>query len=231
MRTEEEQIAAIKDWWKENGVKLVVAIVAVAAGYFGYQGWQNKIEQEAHAASDLYLELQDAIFANSTVQGSVSETDLLLIQQVGVLADRLQEEYADNGYAVLGAIYAARAAADRDDYSEALNRLEWALEADSDVSTQQLVTHRMAIAKAALGETDEALSLLSGEDEHFAAIYAESRGDIYHQIGNTQAARTQYELAIESLLPEQVNYAPGLEFKLADVTVGLSALSSQAANQ
>lgn len=231
MRTEEEQIAAIKDWWKENGIKLAVAIVVIAGGYFGYQGWQNKVEQESHAAGDLYLELQEAIFASTEVQGSLSEIDLLRIQQVGILADRLQEEYSDNGYAVLGAIYAARAAADRDDYAEAINRLEWAFEADDDTSTQQLVTHRIALAKAELGETDEALRLLSGEDEHFAALYAESRGDIYRQLGDTQAAKTQYELAVEALLPEQINYAPSLEFKLADVAAGLSALSSQTAAQ
>lgn len=231
MRTEEEQIAAIKDWWKENGIKLVAAIVVAAVGYFGYQGWQDKVEQESHAASDLYLELQGAIVSSASVQGSVSEIDLQRIQQVGVIADRLQNEYSDNGYAVLGAISAARAAADRDDYIEAITRLEWALEADNDSSTQQLVTHRIAVAKAALGETDEALRLLSGEDEHFAAVYAESRGDIYRQIGDTEAAKTQYELAIESLLPEQFNYAPSLEFKLNDVSVGLSALSSKAAAQ
>ena len=231
MRTEEEQIAAIKEWWKENGIKLVAIILVGAVGYFGYQGWQSKLQQEAQAAGDIYLELQDAVIDSTLVDGALSPAELEIVRTVGYLADQLQNEYPDNGYAVLGAIAAARAAADRDDYEEAVARLEWAKGADSNPATQQLVTHRIALAKAAMGQEQQALELLSDADESFAALYAETRGDIYRQLGDTQAAKGQYELAVDSLTDAQLNYQPALEFKLADVAAGLAALSASAATE
>lgn len=227
LRTEEEQIAAIKAWWEANGTKLLAGILVVALGYFGYQGWQNNKEEEAIAAGDLYLQLEEAVIASSQSQGSVSSVDLERVRTIGYLADQLQQDYAGNGYAVLGALAAARAAADRDDYTEAVSRLEWALNAEDDVAGKQLITYRLAIAKAAMGAEQEALELLSGADDSFAAIYAEARGDIYRSLGNTSSAAEEYKSAVDLLLDDQSDYAPTLEFKLADVAAGLSALSAQ----
>lgn len=227
LRTEEEQIAAIKSWWAANGTKLLAGVLVVALGYFGYQGLQGKKEQDAIAAGDLYLQLQESVIASSEGLGSVSALDLERVRTIGYLADQLQEDYADNGYAILGALAAARAAADRDDYAEAISRLEWALEAEEDVAGKQLITYRMAIATAATGAEQAALGLLTGADDSFAAIYAEARGDIYRSLGDTLSATGEYESAVELLLEDQLNYAPTLEFKLADVAAGLAALSAQ----
>ena len=227
LRTEEEQIAAIKSWWAENGTKLLAGVLVVALGYFGYQGWQGKKEEDAIAAGDLYLQLQESVIASSAGIGSVSTLDLERVRTIGYLADQLQEEYAGNGYAVLGALAAARAAADRDDYNEAISRLEWALGAEEDVAGKQLITYRMAIAKAATGANQEALALLAGADDSFAAIYAEARGDIYRSMGDMASAAGEYESAVDLLLDGQLNYAPTLEFKLADVAAGLAALTAQ----
>lgn len=230
-RTEEEQIAAIKNWWSENGTQLLVGVLVVALGYFGYQGWQSKKEQEAIAAGDLYVQLQDAVVASSQSQGSVSSLDLERVRNIGALSDQLQDEYPNNGYAILGALAAARAAADRDDYAEAVSRLEWALDAEEDEAGRQLIVYRLAIAKAAMGSEQEALAMLSGADESFAALYAEARGDIYRSLGATDVAAAEYEAAVDLLLDEQASYAPTLEFKLADVAAGLSALSSGESTQ
>lgn len=228
LRTEEEQIAAIKNWWAENGTQLIVGVLVVALGYFGYQDWQTKQQENSEAAADIYESLQQGVVAGSSVQGSLSEYELETVRTIGYLADQLQTEYSNTGYSVLGAIAAARAAADRDDYAEAISRLEWVVEADTDPATHQLATYRIALAKAASGAEQEALSLLSGEDDSYAAIYAESRGDIYRQLGDNPSAVAQYKLAVEKLLPEQANYAAALEFKLANVAAGVAVLSAQA---
>ena len=226
LRTEEEQIAAIKAWWTSNGTQLLAGVLVIALGYFGYQGWQNNKAEEAIAAGDLYLQLQEAVVLSSQAQGSVSSLDLERVRTIGYLADQLQDEFGDNGYAVLGALAAARAAADRDDYPEAITRLEWALQAEEDVAGQQLITYRLAIAKAASGAEQEALSMLTGSDDSYAALYAEARGDIYRSLGDTESAKEEYESAVELLLEGQASYAPTLEFKLADVAAGLAALSA-----
>jgi len=53
LRTEEEQIAAIKAWWTSNGTQLLAGVLVIALGYFGYQGWQNNKAEEAIAAGDI----------------------------------------------------------------------------------------------------------------------------------------------------------------------------------
>mgnify|MGYP000070699675 CR=1 FL=1 len=43
--TEEEQIEAIKRWWKEKGLSTVFQVLVIAALYFGWQGWQKQQQQ------------------------------------------------------------------------------------------------------------------------------------------------------------------------------------------
>ena len=39
LRTEEEQLEAIKRWWKENGTSLIAGVAIAAAGVFGWNAW------------------------------------------------------------------------------------------------------------------------------------------------------------------------------------------------
>ena len=39
--TEEEQVEAFKNWWAENGLRLLAVGVLIIGGYFGWQGWEK----------------------------------------------------------------------------------------------------------------------------------------------------------------------------------------------
>ena len=41
LRSEEEQLDAIKRWWKSNGTSLIIGVVVAAAGVFAWKAWQN----------------------------------------------------------------------------------------------------------------------------------------------------------------------------------------------
>ncbi len=41
MRTEEEQVEALKDWWKENGRSLLLGVALALAIVFGWKGWET----------------------------------------------------------------------------------------------------------------------------------------------------------------------------------------------
>jgi len=41
LRTDEEQVEAIKQWWKNNGSSLLIGIGAALAIAFGWQAWQT----------------------------------------------------------------------------------------------------------------------------------------------------------------------------------------------
>ena len=41
LRTEEEQVEALKSWWKENGKSLIMGVVIAVAAVFGWRGWNQ----------------------------------------------------------------------------------------------------------------------------------------------------------------------------------------------
>ncbi len=57
LRTEEEQIEAIKSWWKENGRSTVFGVVAAIAIVLGWRGWQDYETNTSELASAEYQNL------------------------------------------------------------------------------------------------------------------------------------------------------------------------------
>ena len=57
LRSEEEQLDAIKRWWKSNGTSLIIGVVVAAAGVFAWKAWQNYQDSQAEAASAQYQQL------------------------------------------------------------------------------------------------------------------------------------------------------------------------------
>ena len=215
LKTEEEQLEAIKQWWSDNGLALVATVVVVVGGWFGWQAWQQQQTEKAQAAADLYIDIQQAVINQGVVGGEMSQQELELIRSIGFLTDQMQQEHAGNGFSVLGALAAARAAADRNDYAQAEQRLQWALDNNDDEALEGLLTYRLAIAKYAQENYDEALSLLNGGSTQYAALFAEVRGDGYLQMGEASRAADEYRSAIDALLESQLAYRPNLEAKLA----------------
>ncbi|WP_160152859.1 tetratricopeptide repeat protein [Microbulbifer sp. ALW1] len=207
--TEEEQIESIKRWWKENGTGIVTGIVLALAGYFGWQWWQGKERSEAEAASNLYQGFVEAVSAN---QGKPDNKQLTTAQS---LARELKDDYATRIYATQASLELAAMAAKKNDLETAIKELQWALDNSSDDALKFVAKRRLAAVKAARGETKEALALLEGDvPAAFAALYAETRGDILVQQGDKDAARAAYQQARAQLLPEQSSGSQLLDLKI-----------------
>ena len=58
-RTEEEELAAIKEWWQRNGKPLLAGGALALAGVLGWQLWQDRQINQSQAASALYQQLVD----------------------------------------------------------------------------------------------------------------------------------------------------------------------------
>ena len=52
--TEEQQIAALKKWWSENGSSIIVGIVLGLAGLFGIKAWMGYQDSLSERASTIY---------------------------------------------------------------------------------------------------------------------------------------------------------------------------------
>lgn len=212
MRTEEEQIEAIKQWWKKNGSSLVIGIGLALALVFGWQAWQNhQANQQAEAAADFAELMQQA-------QQASTEEDR---ESVAYLAQQVRDEHGGTSYAVYAMLILAnqQMMADNDPASAA-DSLQWALDQVSTGEALSLVVRtRLGRAQYGAGQYDQALATVRGAEQTgaFAGILAELEGDILLASGNTEGAREAYLRARDSGRLESVGL---LRLKLANLGVG-----------
>jgi predicted negative regulator of RcsB-dependent stress response len=209
MRTEEEQIEAIKNWWKENGKQTAVAVVVVAASWFGFQGYQDQQKTTGEAASAIYQQV--LTINNSEVEADKGRRSLLL--------DQLTGEYKDTVYAQYAALFNAKDAVDGDDLALAQTQLRSVIDNAKDESLTQLATVRLARVLLAMEKTDEALALVeTSPSAAFEAEFEETKGDIYFATGEKDSARDAYSKAVAAAQRIGGNN-PVLKMKLDDLAV------------
>lgn len=219
-RNDDEQLQVLKDWWQENGAKLLAILVLGLGGYLGWNFWQDHRDSQINAAADLYNQLGGAL--DQAASGDVATQEEL--KTVRFLADQLQSDHANSKYSLLGALGAAEQAVVSDNLDEAGERLQWALDnADTDTD-RQLIRYRLAKVHHARGESDAALELLSEASDSFAMIYAELRGDIHQQNGRNDQALEAYRSAMDAMLADQQHYQSSLQMKIDYVENGLGTL-------
>ena len=211
LRTDEEQVEAIKQWWKNNGSSLLIGIGAALAIMFGWQAWQNHQAQQRTEASNQFVNLMNAF-------GSEDENRA---DTVMFVAKTLREDHADSAYAIYANLMLARVQLMQNSDAEgAVASLTWALDKSADTKPLSLVVRsRLARAQMALEDYDAALATLEGADnaDAFTAIFAELRGDILLAKGDQGGAREAYLLARAQ---GENNRSGVLELKLADLGVG-----------
>lgn len=213
-KTEEEQIAAIKNWWKTNGTSVILAIVAALAIVFGYRAWQGNVEANKASASGLYQRLVNVVTAQQGLGDDKSAS---------FIAGELKENFSDTEYARFAALYLAKIHAEAGELDEAISELDFVLASTEDVRTKHIVSARKARVLAAKGEYDAALALLTPTDEAFKPSYLEITGDILLAQGDKDGARETYLKAFE-LVKDEPQRAPLLGVKLSDLGVDTRSL-------
>ncbi|AMQ87613.1 YfgM family protein [Marinobacter sp. LQ44] len=215
LRTEEEQIQAIKDWWKKNGSSLLIGIGAALAIVFGWQAWQNHQAQQRAEAANQFATLLNA-FADESDENA-SET-------VAFVAETLRNDYGKSAYAIYGNLVLARQQMMVDGNAEAaIESLSWALDKAADYPALSLVVrNRLARAQFAAERYEDALATLDGaaNADAFTGVFSELRGDILLAQGDTEGARDAYITAREQ---NQQGRSGILELKLSDLGVGEGA--------
>jgi predicted negative regulator of RcsB-dependent stress response len=189
-RTEEEQVEALKRWWKENGRSTVLGVVLALGLGFGWQAWQSSREAAAAQASNLYQQMLAALAAEPQ-QGAGPARALAL---------RVKDQHRGTTYAQLAALHLARMAVNSGDLAGAEEELRWVLAmADSGSDMQRIAQLRLARVVAARGEPDSALAMLADPDPAYAASYAMARGDILLGAGRDGEALEAFERAAATL--------------------------------
>ncbi|WP_439101119.1 YfgM family protein [Congregibacter sp.] len=189
-RTEEEQVEALKRWWKENGRSTMIGVVLALGLGFGWQAWQKNQEIAAQNASNLYQQMLQALSAEEGQSGTMGRQ----------IATELKDTHRGTVYAQFAALHLARLAVNEGQPQLAEQELRWALAmADAGDDVHQVAQLRLARVLAAQDKEEEALSLLQGASTDFVASYALARGDILLAQGREADALVAYESAAAAL--------------------------------
>lgn len=202
--TEEQQVEAIKKWWKDNGLSVVVGLLIGFAALFGWNYWKDLREENAAQASRLYQEMLTYLQAHNT-------------KVVENRADRLRNDFKRTPYATLAAFAQARMAVESGDLDAATAHLQWALDNTRQDQLQHTARLRLARVLLAAGKTEEAGTLLAKVSPGaYVAEYAEVEGDIARAKGDLAAARAAYNRALAAASAD-VRQSNAIQLKLDDV--------------
>ena len=185
--TEEQELEALKKWWKKNGKIVIAGMVIGGALIVGWRFYQEYKLNHAEKASALYEVVLQAA-------GSAGDINT---QQTQV--NELMAEYADTPYAALSALVLSGQQAKSGDNVKAAQQLEWVIKNSSAVEVRTIARLRLARIMLATEQFDLALNLVNSEyPESFTALFEELKGDLYVARGETELARIAYDKAIQA---------------------------------
>jgi predicted negative regulator of RcsB-dependent stress response len=184
---EQEQIDALKQFWKENGRLIIAVALAFVLGVAAIQGWKHYNRTQSQAASALFAKLEEAQRKN----------DLTEIRNVG---QQLTDRYGRTAYGAMSALILAKVNYDAGDKKAAAAQLLWVVEHAKDPDTAALARLRLAGIRLDEKSYDDALKLLDAPvGEAFVALYADLRGDVLQAQGKSADARAAYQKALEKV--------------------------------
>ena len=209
-RTEDEELAVIRDWWQRNGKPLLTGSALALVVVFGWQAWQKHQVAEAQGASVLYQQLLE----NSLVADGQAD-----VGKVAELAGKLKADYAGSHYAQYASLLLAKVAVEAGKLDDARVELQAVLDKPADATLGELARQRLARVLAAQGKLEEGLKLLEGDaDQVYLASREELKGDLLVQMGKADEARAAYEKAKAALAEDAA--VGGLQMKLDDLAKG-----------
>lgn len=182
---EQEQLAALKAWWQENGGLVVTALTLVVAVLAGWQGWNYYQRNQAVQASNLY----------SAVQKAAGEGNLKLVREN---AGAILDGYPRTTYAAMAALVSAKAHFQAGDLKTARAQLAWVTENAKDEGLQDLARLRLASVMLDEKAYDDALkTLVAKHGAGFDALFLASEADVLVAQGKKDEARGAYKAALE----------------------------------
>ncbi|EGU33501.1 YfgM family protein [Vibrio scophthalmi] len=177
--TEEQQVEAIKDWWKENGKAVIFGAVIGLGGLFGWRYYQDTTLAAQEAASESYTKAMESLAAS----GAQAETQV----QTFIEANGKTE------YSILAALQLAKVQVEANQLDEAITQLQWAKDATQDQALLAVINFRLARLQAEQGDFDSAIAQLANiTDAGWTGRVEELKGDILLRKGDKEGAYAAY---------------------------------------
>ncbi len=210
---EQEQLDALKAFWKSYGNLITWVLVLALAAFGGWRWWENRQAQQGLEAGAMYEELDRAATAND------------LTKTARVLAD-LQQRFPKTTWAAQGALLTAKLQAEQGQADAAKASLGWVLANVGDAELKAMARLRLAAVHAEAKAFDEALKLLAEPvPAPFEGLRADRQGDVFLLQGKSAEAVTAYQSAYAAL-SDKVDYRRFVEAKLAALGSPVGAASA-----
>ena len=182
---EQEQLAELKAWWKQNGTLVISVILAAAIGFAGWQGWKWYQRNQAAQASALY---------DTLVKGAQTNEGKSVRDATGALI----ESYPRTLYASMGALVAAKYHFDKNDLKAAKLQLQWVIDRSPSDEFRDLARLRLGAVLIDEKAYDEAIKVAEAKhapafDGQFAAL----KGDALVAKNQKNEAKDAYKVALE----------------------------------
>jgi len=183
--TEEQQLEAIKKWWKENSSMVVTGVAVGIASIFGWQFYQTQTIQHAEQASVLYEQVL-------MLSGNPQKMDSQIAS-----ANQLEADFKDTPYASLSALIIAKQQLAAGQIEKAQQQYRWVIENANQTELKYLAKIRLSRLLLSNKQADEALNLLNETyPESFNEMVFELKGDVLSFQGNSDGAKAAYTKAL-----------------------------------
>jgi predicted negative regulator of RcsB-dependent stress response len=202
--TDDEQLEAVKHWFKEYAPWLAGGVLVGASLFFGYRYYQSYTSGQDLKAAGQFSAMTTALQANDHAKARR-------------LAEELIKDYAKSPYADQAQLTLARLDVDENQLDKAIAPLTLVMNESKDTELRQIARLRLARVLTGQGKPDEAIKLLEGPiPQAFAASYREVRGDAYLAKKDIPHAVAEYQQALAAADVGGINTSL-LELKLQDL--------------
>jgi len=202
--TEEQQVEAIKKWFKEFGPTILAGVVIGLVGIFGFRYFTEQRELKMAETSDAYESVLSILKEQNDNEKFIAEASTFNIA------------YKDTIYSNLLSFQLAKLAVEATDLGTAAQHLRDILNNPQHGTVEHIARIRLVRVMIAQNEVDAALALIAdavGDD--YRGVYEMLRGDIWLAKGDRNRARQAYEAAKQNSVDGPAN--PNLDMLLTDL--------------
>ncbi|HEU4460228.1 MAG TPA: tetratricopeptide repeat protein [Methylibium sp.] len=212
---EQEQLDALKHFWKRYGGLITWALIAVLGIFAAYNGWQWYERDRSAKAALLFDEIDRAAQAGDLDRASRGFGDM-------------KERYASTTFASQAALLLAKLQFDKGQPDAARTSLEWVARQGGEQAYPIVAKLRLAGVLLDQKKYDEALKALPADaPPAFAALAEDRRGDILAAQGKKDEAIAAYRKAWTQIDPA-LDYRRLVDAKLTALGAAPSAPAASA---
>lgn len=198
--TEEQQVDAIKQFWKDYGTSILAGAVVGLGGLYGWNYYSQMTVDNAENASVAFQQIRNQNLDAAGMAGAVANFD---------------KDHSQAGYQALLDLMLAKSAVDAGELTKAADALKKVIAAKPGAGLAEVATLRLARIQAQEGQLGVALATLDSiTDPAFVAQRDELKGDFLVRQGESDKARVAYLAAKDAMAAEGQVESPALQMKI-----------------